>query len=66
MQERIKELLAEALAPRGSSTAARCEQALALSTLASFLSYLSFGAPSCHVSIDSVCCATEISLLALL
>ncbi|BDA45455.1 hypothetical protein COCOBI_07-2420 [Coccomyxa sp. Obi] len=43
MQERMKELLGEALADRGSGTAQKCEQALALATLAAFLSYLTFG-----------------------
>lgn len=39
----MKELLGEALADRGSGTAQKCEQALALATLAAFLSYLTFG-----------------------
>ncbi|KAK9901211.1 hypothetical protein WJX75_000422 [Coccomyxa subellipsoidea] len=43
MQERMQELMAEALAERGSGTAQKCEQALALAILASYLSYLTFG-----------------------
>ncbi len=39
----MRELLGEALADRGSGTAQKCEQALALATLAAFLSYLTFG-----------------------
>ena len=44
MQERMQELMAEVLTERGSRTAAKCEQALALATLAAYLSYLIFGA----------------------
>jgi hypothetical protein len=42
----MQELMAEALAERGSGTAQKCEQALALAILASYLSYLTFGAHS--------------------
>ena len=45
--------MADSLAQRGASLAQQCEQALAMATLASFLSYISFGAPEFLLT----CCA---------
>ncbi len=44
MRERLQELNADVLAERGSTATHKCEQALAMATLASFLSYLCFSA----------------------
>ena len=45
MHTRLRELVVESLAQRGARLAQKCEQALAMATLASFLSYISCGAP---------------------
>lgn len=45
MRERLGELNMDAMADRGSTTVQKCEQALAMTTLAAFLSYVCLGAP---------------------
>jgi hypothetical protein len=43
MQERLRELTREVMAENGSTTGQKCEQALAMASLAAFLSYIFFG-----------------------